>query len=297
MNKILVTGAAGFIGSHLVKTLYESGYEIDIIDSFENVSPLFKEDYVNIISKDIKDIDKINTSCKYELIIHLAAKSTILWCEGNLENCIQDNIIGTYRVLKFALKKEIPIIFASSRDVYGEPLSLPVNERAPTNPINLYGMSKLYAEKILEYKSSVPTIVLRLSNVYGIGDRIDRAIPRFIIGAKKYNKIIVYGGEQVLDYVSVEDVVNAFIKSIKQISNIKHEVFNIGTGIGITIAKLAEMVTERLGGKIEFLPYRKVDAKKYIADIGKAKEILKWIPSRNISNDLDNLVDYYSNIG
>jgi UDP-glucose 4-epimerase len=284
MGSILVTGGAGFIGSHLVERLVKEGYRVYLLDNLlrgnmNNLSRVLKD--VEFVEGDIRNYELMDGIVrKVDVVIHLAALSRVMPSIENPELCFENNVKGTEIVARLCSKYNRKLIFSSSREVYGTAKYLPVDESHPLNPENPYGASKVAAESIIRAYSKCYGLnytILRLTNVYGPRD-FGRVIPIFIKDAQEGKDLIVYGADKVLDFIYVDDVVNAFINSIEIDED---HVLNIGSGIGTSILELAKLVKKITGGNgiILVKEKRKGEVDKFIANIEKAKGVLKWKPT------------------
>lgn len=284
MGSILVTGGAGFVGSHLVERLVKEGYRVYLLDNLlrgnmNNLSRVLKD--VEFVEGDIRNYELMDGIVrKVDVVIHLAALSRVMPSIENPELCFENNVKGTEIVARLCSKYNRKLIFSSSREVYGTAKYLPVDESHPLNPENPYGASKVAAESIIRAYSKCYGLnytILRLTNVYGPRD-FGRVIPIFIKDAQEGKDLIVYGADKVLDFIYVDDVVNAFINSIEIDED---HVLNIGSGIGTSILELAKLVKKITGGNgiILVKEKRKGEVDKFIANIEKAKGVLKWKPT------------------
>jgi UDP-glucose 4-epimerase len=207
-----------------------------------------------------------------DVVVHLAAQSNVLGAVADLEYSFSTNVIGTFNVLTAAAQAGVKrVLFASSREVYGEQPSLPVKEVAELKPKNAYGASKLAGETYCRVFRSggLSVIILRLANVYGPGDR-DRVIPIFVKNALYGNSLVLYGGDQLLDFVWVGTVVEAFERAME--SGLVEDAVNIGSGIGTTVRDLAHTVVGRTGSDsaIVHAASRSCETTAFIADIRSA---------------------------
>lgn len=296
MGSILVTGGAGFIGSHLAEKLINEGYNVIIIDNLSrgNLNNLLNvRESVKFIKGDIRDYNLMNDLIKNsEVIFHLASLSRVIPCIKDPELCFKVNVEGTEIIARLSSKYGKKLIFSSSREVYGTAKYIPVDEDHPLNPENPYGISKVYAEKIIEtyaknYKLSY--VILRLSNVYGERD-FDRVIPIFIENALNNKSLIVYGVDKLLDFIYIDDVVNALVKSMYVNENY---ILNIGSGVGTRILELAELIKRILNRNVNIVikEKRKGEVDKFVANIDRAKKILKWTPKISLENGLKHMID------
>ena len=314
MERILITGGAGFIGHHLVsKLLPQRQYRIIVID---NLSTGRKENLFSDQSKsvnngvplsfyeeDILNTDRIFNIFKHEgadTCIHLAAKTSVLDSTANPYHTVCVNIIGTLNILEACYKHGVKnFIFASSAAVYGEPQKLPIYEEDPLRPLSMYGASKVAGEALVSSYRSVGKIEnavsLRIFNVYGEGQSPDYAgvITAFTERLSKGLSPIIYGdGTQTRDFIFVQDVVDAIILAAKQSNKEKRfppllpSVFNIGTGIQVSVSDLAIKMIKLFGLELSPLYRDRVgdeDIRRSCADITRSEKKLKF----NITHHLD----------
>jgi UDP-glucose 4-epimerase len=284
-KKAVVTGGAGFIGSHLAEVLVSKGYQVTIIDNLstgkiENIAELLKEDSVEFVKGSITELalmQKLVQGAKY--IFHQAALARVPRSIEDPLTTNETNITGTLNVLLAARENKVKkVIYASSSSVYGEVRTLPQKENMPTYPLSPYGLTKLAAEHYCEVFRQIyglSTISLRYFNVYGpkqsISSRYATAIAAFIGRVSQNLPPIVYGdGEQSRDLTFVGDVVQANILAAES----KAEgVFNIGSGKSTTINQLADLILKLTGKNLKpiYQSARLGDPRRTLADISKAR--------------------------
>jgi len=305
-SRALVTGGAGFIGSHLVDRLTKEGYEIVVLDNFfsgkiRNIKRhldsrkffLVKGDIGN--SEDVKEVIR-----NVDAVFHLAAVVSVPLSIENPLLVNDVNVRGTLNLLEASLKAHVErFIYASSCAVYGEASSLPINEQHPTNPLSPYAASKLAAEyycKLFYENNGLKTLCLRYFNVYGprqVKNLYSGVITRFIDRLKQGKPPVIYGdGEQTRDFVHVNDTVEANMLALN-CQRSAGEVINVGTGKPTTINQLA-MVLIGLSGRDNLKPIhsapRKGDIKSSCADISKAKRVLGYEPTVMLKEGLKSLL-------
>jgi UDP-glucose 4-epimerase len=292
--KILVTGGAGFIGKHLVRSLLEKGYLITIFDNFSNSTKDSISHIVNIGAKviegDITRPNEISNAVKgQDVVIHLAAKISVSESIINPAEIFQVNVNGTRNVLDACDKNQIKkLIVASSAAVYGEgPPNVKLTEESETNPISPYGESKLKMEQdIAEFtsKHNINYIILRFFNIFGVGQSKEYAgvISKFIEKIRQDRPLEIFGdGMQTRDFVAIEDVINSIHNAI---SHSKSGTYNIASGKVVTIKELAEMILSISGKKLEIrhTTPKKGDIIHSQSDISLAEINLKYHPKSEL---------------
>ena len=283
--KFVVTGGAGFIGSHLAKFLVKNNHEVLIIDNLirgtlNNISEI--KDDVEFHKGDISNYNEIDAVVdSVDGIFHEAALASVPQSFKEPERYQEVNAIGSENIFKLGEKHNAKIVFASTSSVYGDQTKFPVNENAQTNPLNPYGQSKLEAEKFASKYAAkgLRVIGLRYFNVFGIGQNPEYAgvIPKFIERISQNKPPIIEGdGNNIRSFTFVDDVVQANILAFQ--SNVNHEFINIASEDMTSINELAEKMIKMSGLNLKpiYDEPRKGDIKKSNADISKAKELLKW---------------------
>lgn len=285
--KILVTGGAGFIGSHIVDHLISRGDQVVIVDNLstgkeENLNPKAKFYRLDLTDPQLTTILKQE---RPEVVIHQAAQTQV---QRSIQDPLFDansNILGTINLLEASRQSGVrKIIFASSAAVYGNPAYLPIDEKHPIQPLSGYGIGKYTAEQYLQIYYNLYGIqytILRYANVYGIRQDAKGeggVISIFIDRVIHQQPIAIFGnGEQTRDYIYVEDVARANIAAIDRGDG---EVFNIGTGVRTSINQLVELLSQVTGNPVtkEYQDERSGDIKDSVFDNKKAKVLLKWEP-------------------
>ena len=303
--KALVTGSAGFIGSHLVDKLLKQGYEVIGIDCFTDYySREIKEanianalNHKNFVFCE-EDLLEMDTYPEVDYVFHEAAQAGVRASWGkSFEIYTRSNIEATQRLLEFYRDHNIKkFVYASSSSVYGD-AELPMKENSLLKPVSPYGVTKLAGENLcyLYWKNyNVPTVSLRYFTVYGPRQRPDMAIHKFVKLILNDDKIEVFGdGTQTRDFTYVDDVVEANILAAAN-TKIEGEVFNVGGGSRITVnetIKLLEGATEK-NAKIESIEEQKGDVRDTLADTSKIR-VLDWKPKVKIEEGLKMFVAWY----
>lgn len=277
MSKYLITGGEGFIGSRI--TQKTCGVSYDIKSGFD------------ILDKEL--LEKATTGI--DGIFHCAAKISVPESISKPGEYYRVNVEGTLLVAKIAEYTKSKIVFSSSAAVYGDTTNA-VNEKSVVNPKSPYAQNKIDGENILK-NSPVPHIALRYFNAYGPGQSSQYAgvITNFITNAINGTDLVIYGdGNQVRDFVFVDDISRANIKAMEY-NNTLFEVFNIGSGIETSIKKLAETILRLTNSKskIVYRPCRPGDIIYSLADISKAKQVLKWKAEVSLEEGLKETIGYY----
>jgi len=309
MTECLVTGGAGFIGSHLVERLLEDGYKVIGIDCFTDYYPkgIKEANIANALNhKNFGfvegDLLKINEYPDVDYVFHEAAQAGVRASWGkSFEVYTKNNIEATQKLLEFYKNKKIrKFVFASSSSVYGD-AELPMKENSLLKPVSPYGVTKLAAENLcyLYWKNyGIPIVSLRYFTVYGPRQRPDMAFYKFINAILNDEKITIYGdGNQTRDFTFISDVIDANILAIK--SNIVGKVFNIGGGSRISVNEVIKILEEILGkeAEVKYIEKQKGDVEHTYSSIEKAKNMLGYNPKIDIRTGLERMIEYYASVG
>jgi UDP-glucose 4-epimerase len=314
---VLVTGGAGYIGSALVERLVSEGYGVVSIDNlsqgdYECLVKCRESPRVKLVVGDICDSEKLEGVLRegegVSAVVHLAAVSGIERCQRNPREAILTNVYGTHNVLEAARKYDIDkVVFASSAAVYGNPVKTPIGEDHPLSPTNLYGVTKLAAERLLEsYHASygLDTVILRFGNVYGVGvyTQWETVIPKFVRQALSGEALTIYGdGEQSRDFIHVWDAVEAVILALRdERGAVNGESFNVGVGKATSVNVIADTVSKifyaEYGKKVGTVNLPPRRGEPYVPDfcysIEKIGGKLGFKPECSIERDVKQLIEY-----
>jgi len=300
--KVLVTGGAGFIGKHLVKSLLEKGYLVTIFDNFSNSTKDSLSSLVDmgakVIQGDItKPLEVLDAVKDQDVMIHLAAKISVSESVINPSETFRVNVDGTRNVLAACKKNNVKkLIAASSAAVYGEGTQdVKLTEESETNPISPYGESKMQMEQEIRdfaSKYDVNCIILRFFNIYGVGqsDEYAGVITKFIKKILANKSLEIFGnGEQTRDFVSIKDVINSIHNAI--LCN-KSGTYNIASGKATTIKNLAEQMISLYEKKldIQYTTAKKGGIKYSQADISLARNSLRYSPKVKLEEVVRELI-------
>ena len=305
--KVLVTGGAGFIGSHLVDRLVNDGYSVRVLDDLStgklsNIEAHLKAGRVEFVNGDIRNSLVVKENLiGVDMVIHLAAQISVTFSVANPELTFDVNLSGTLNLLRSCVVVGVgKFVFVSSCAVYGDPEIQPVTEDAKTNPISPYAESKLIGERYclgFHERGLLRSVVLRFFNAYGVRQGLNDysgVITRFIARARKNEPLIVYGdGSQTRDFVNVHDIVAAIVASMNK-ADAEGEIVHIGSGTATSIKELAKTILELTGvnSGISYQPPRAGDIKDSLADISKAKRILGYEPKVSLRDGLLDLIKH-----
>lgn len=319
---ILVTGGAGYIGSHNVITLINAGYDVVIFDNLElghietvetlrSISAKGKVvDFVQGNLQNYEDIKGVFDKHKIDAVIHFAAYSQVGESVQNPQKYYFNNVYGTLNLLKAMLENDVKkIVFSSTAATYGEPEYVPIDENHPQKPINTYGRTKLMIENIMDdYDKAygLKSVRLRYFNVAG-ADSENRVgewhnpethlIPNILKSTFGFGKTFqMFGtdyptkdGTCVRDYINVEDLASAHVLALKYLEEGgETNFFNLGTNEGNSVKEVFS-ACEKVTGKdipVDIKPRREGDPATLIADNKKAKEVLSWQPSKTLEKSI-----------
>ena len=314
MKDILIIGGLGFIGSNLAHSLIKKGYNVTILDAqldpygwnFHNIEKISKE--IRYIKGDIRDkVCLINHIQDKDIIFNFAGQVSRLISLENPELDIDINVIGSLNVLE-VVKMHSPatkVIFAGSRGQTGEPLYLPVDERHPDNPTDIYGINKLTAEKYHKLYFDIydiKTTVFRINNVYGPRCQIKHGhygvLNLFIGWALQEMPLTVYGdGKQTRDYIYIDDLIDAFLKVMDN-PETDGQMFQVGSGIETCFIDMVNIIRNTIGkGEIVHKPFPdtldKIDINRFVSSFDKLKNTTGWAPNVSLEKGIYKTVEYY----
>ncbi len=297
---VVVTGGAGFIGSHLVDRLISDGHEVVVVDNFstgriDNLRHLNNEPLLSVQEMDITSYERVrNVVSQADWVFHLAALADIVPSIERPLDYHKANIDGTVKLLEACRTGRVKrFIYAASSSCYGLAKSVPTSETEPTLPMYPYALTKYIGEQYVLHWNQVyglPSISLRLFNVYGPRSRTSGtygAVFGVFLAQKLAGKpfTVVGDGSQTRDFTFVTDVVEAFIKACQ--SDAKHEVFNVGSGGTYSINRLVEL----LGGCVVNIPKRPGEPECTFADITKIINVLEWHPRISFESGIEIMLD------
>ena len=306
----LVTGGAGFIGSHLADRLIKKGHLVSVVDDLSRGDDLSTGKLINIpqeakfykIKIESPKLKEVYEKTRPEIIFHLAAQSQVKKSVDNPFLDVRTNILGTLNLILLSLKyKAKKFIFSSSGGVIYGNTARKANENTPLNPISPYGFSKLAGEQYIKFYSQygLKYSILRYSNVYG--PRQDPngeagVVAVFTKHMLKNEPCILYGfGKPIRDYVYVEDVVQANVIASQEQGN---EIINIGTGIPTSVSKLFDLMSRAIGYSLNpvYKPLRGGELDKNLLDWSRAKELLGWEPKTSLKNGLEQTINWFKEV-
>ena len=300
----LVTGGAGFIGSHLVDKLLDMGHQVTVVDNESSIcnEKFYWNDKAWNVKADISDAKMMEQvfSCvndgmpKIDWVFHLAAYSRIQIALQNPVGCVKTNVIGTTTLLQCAREHGVKaFINSSTSSSYGLKNQPPLREDMPPDCLNPYSVSKVAAENMCKMYSDLfdlNIVNLRYFNVYGerqpLRGQYAPVVGLFLEQWRSGDKFTIVGdGEQRRDFTHVRDVVRANIAAAERASDISTELINVGTGTNHSVNQIADMISS--SNAVKFIPPRPAEARVTLADISKAKKLLGYMPSIEISDWID----------
>jgi len=314
---ILVTGGAGYIGSHTVHELVNQGFDVIVLDSLENGHKEFLPENIHLFKGNLaslSDIEKVFISHKIDAVIHFAAYALVGESMENPVKYFHNNLAGGINLVKTMLKFNVKnIVFSSTCATYGIPERLPLDEIHPTNPVNYYGLSKRMFEQVLESSQiqGMNYVILRYFNAagaaFGIGEKHNpetHLIPLVLeVALGKKDHVKVFGtdyptkdGTCIRDYIHVLDLASAHILALKSLWVEKSGVYNLGTGKGTSVKEVIDICKEVSGKDIKVVEEarRPGDPPELVASPIKAKKELGWEAKHNIKDIIKSAWEWHS---
>ena len=291
--RFVVTGGAGFVGSHLVKLLVREGHQVKVIDNLHTGKMRNLEEVIANIEfceLDIQDFDSMEKELRdIDGVFHQAALTTVQDSFKMTDKYHSVNVDGTENIFKIAQKNNFKVIYASSSSVYGHQDVVPILENFDKKPINPYGKTKLDDEVLAEKyaKQRVRIIGLRYFNIFGKGQTLEYAgvITKFLDRLRDKKSPIIFGtGSQIRDFIHVEDIAKANLLAMESDVSFTHA--NIGTGNSISILELAKIMIDISGLKLEPIMEKALegDIEKSQSDNSLARKIFDWKPEKRLED-------------
>ena len=314
MNDILVTGGAGFIGSHLVDhLLLKAGARVTVVDNFNdfynpaikraNIAGHLDRDNFELVEADITDSSSMNelfARASFQCVVHLAARAGVRPSLADPLAYEETNVRGTFTLLEAARRNKVPkFIFASSSSVYGVNSKIPFSEDdAKANPISPYAVTKIAGEAACHVYSrlyGMRVVCLRLFTVYGARQRPDLAIHKFARLISEWKPVPIFGdGTTRRDYTYIDDIISGVLAAIRY-DRSPFEIINLGESQTVELRRLVEMLENALGKRaiINHQPEQPGDVPVTYADIGKARRLLGYNPQTNIEAGIAKFVEWF----
>ena len=297
--RFVVTGGAGFVGSHLVQLLIKNNHEVIVIDNLHTGK---KENLESVIDKiefqkiDIRNYESMENILKnIDGVFHQAALTVVQDSFSNPKEYYDVNVQGTENIFKLSIENKFKVVYASSSSVYGHKQKMPIEENMETKPINPYGQTKLECEYLFEKYSKLggSIIGLRYFNIFGKGQTVEYAgvITKFIERLKEGKApIIFWKGSQIRDFISVDYIAKANLMAMN--CNESNLLVNIGSGKAISILELANMMIKIAGIELNptFTKSLQGDIEKSHADISLAKKSFSWKPEITLQEWLNGTI-------
>ncbi|MCD6510988.1 MAG: GDP-mannose 4,6-dehydratase [Thaumarchaeota archaeon] len=310
--KILVTGGAGFIGSHLSEKYVEEGHTVLCLDNLMNgnlvnIRHLLNKRNFKLIIGDVRDIDLLEKLMRgVDVVLHLAAQIHVDRSIIEPKLTYEINVLGTQNVLEVSRMYDVKrVVFTSSSEVYGSAKYVPMDEKHPLDAPHPYGASKIAADRMCHAYAKtygMDVVIVRPFNIFGPKQKdsgYGGAISIFVKRVLRGTPPIIYGdGKQSRDYTYIKDAVRAFDSVVKYEGEIEGPI-NFGTGKDIEIEKLARLIIKLCGKEGEIEPVhvepRPSEVRRLVADYSKAKRLFGWEPKYRLEEGLMEFIDWYRN--
>jgi len=300
-KNVVVTGGAGFIGSHLTDVLVNLGANVSAVDVFSKVGTAnvdHLKDRIKLVDLDItneNELSKIDGGVDY--VFHLAAYAVPNLCDKNPDVAFKINVQGTFNMMRFAVKKDVQkFVFPSSALLYGRyPQYLPIDEKHPIEfSSNIYNATKKIGEDLCLHfheKHNLPVIFFRLFNAFGPRQATDYFIPTVINQAVKSKVIELWNEKPTRDFTYVLDTVDAFVKAAE--SKFIGGPINIGSGREVRTGDIARQIADSFGAEIKFLNKEVSGSMRLQCDNSRARETIGWKPSISFEEGLDRTIQWF----
>ena len=309
--RVAVTGGAGYIGSTLAVRLLERGDDVVSVDDeslgyYGHLKRHKQGEKAECVVGDIRDLDLLVEEWRgCDAVAHLAALPGLVRCNEHPKEAVSVNVYGTYQVMEAARRLDIGrVVFCSSASTYGVPVQMPVTEEHPQRPLNLYGVTKVAGEQIVNTSwdnHGIETVNLRFGNIYGVGvyTRWGTVIPKFVNQGMSGEPLTVYGdGEYSRDFVHVQDISEAMMLALTK-QGVGGETFNVG-GETLTVNQIADIVKEEIaaetGGAAEAVNTapRPGETKRFSYNLTKIRGVLGFENRWTVREGVRQLIEYWT---
>lgn len=310
-KRVLITGGAGFVGSHLAEKYVRDGHKVKVLDNFStgnpnNIRGLFNYRNFKLVKGDIRDKDFVRrVTMDVDVIFHLAAEIHVEKSMFDAEQTCDVNLNGTLNMLEASLENDVELlVYASSSEVYGSARHIPMNESHEMNPASPYAASKVGADRLCyAYHNSyrLPVVIVRSFNTYGprqVDLGYSAVIPKFIRRTLSGVPPIIYGdGKQTRDYMYIKDAVKGYDSVFRSHESLLGQAINFGTGKETSILDIANLIIKETGQQGKLKPIhaapRPGEVNRLCADITLAKQKLGFEPEYDMERGLGELVKWY----
>jgi UDP-glucose 4-epimerase len=308
VSSILVTGGAGFIGSHLADALLERANDVVVLDDLSTGSRDHVPRNAELVEADVADAEAVRSAFegrRFDAVVHIAGQASISKSFDNPENDLRVNVVGTLNVIDQMVAHGVSrLVYASSMTAYGEPQTIPTPESEPCIPISYYGVTKYAAERYVQVAGArtdveLSVTSLRMFNVYGerqsLTNPYQGVLAIFIGNVLRGEPITIHAdGKQTRDFVYVGDVVDAWLRILGD-PGTRGGVYNVGSGRETTIAELAQAVVRAFGHdewEIHTGPEQRGDLRRSCADVSALEQATGWRPHTSLDEGMRRTIDW-----
>jgi nucleoside-diphosphate-sugar epimerase len=305
--RVLVTGASGFIGSHVIRRLVADGAEVHGLTS--TVSAVYPVRLVDLREQikmhegnliDRSAMDAVVDKARPEYVLHLGAFTHVGKSWQRVDECVQANVQGTVNLLQALARHDCRrFVYTGTSEIYGD-IEVPFREDAKVNPVSPYSVSKYAGERfcrMFHQSYGWPVVMLRPFNAYGPAQTPDRIIPEIIVRALRGQELKMTQGFQTREFNYVEDIAEGFVLAATA-PDVEGEVLNVGCGEEVSMRDLAKTVLDLMGNPIEAqfgaLPERPTEIHRMFSDSTKARAALRWTPRHSLAEGLQKTIAWYS---
>lgn len=303
---ILVTGGAGFIGSHFVSLLIERKLKVLVLDIMDYAASIYRlkkfldHPFFELVEGDIADRGLLEALLpRVEAVVHFAAKTHVSRSLFSAESFFETQVMGTYALAMECIKRELPFFYISSSEVYGNLETESIDETHPLKPTNPYGGSKAAADRMifsLAQSYDFPAVIIRPFNAYGEGQHLEKVIPRFCTASLLKEPIYIHGdGSQTRDWNYVGDIAEAIFALLQAENRLsKGEVFNIASGQEVSIRTIAQEIQKIANVDIQHMENRPGQIRRQKGNADKLKATVGWRPKVSFQEGLARTYAWYS---